>query len=220
MKKSVVETQIGEMAQVLRSGGEAVEAHFLERHTIFSDGEDWMEFNMRFAPSRNQELNQELNQDGHLISETFSLNGAQDPRILVSDEGEATISYQDQNKNGIVWVEEQLDPEQQETLNQYAVIAGKFIQEIIGNMEDKDEDETTTEEDERELARMGLHPEKQTKFQELLLRTLVMGRSAAGDLKQWEEMHPETKEDRAAMETAFHYLLAAAIVTNTEWEPA
>ena len=224
MDRSVLENQIEEMASALAGTEEDLEAHFAERNSQFSDGEKgWMEFNMRFAPSERMILSEERNEEEHLVSRSFSLNGPQDPRIIVPDEGDATIAYQEEDGSGVSWIEEKLDPDQQQILNQYARRARKILQDILDNMqEEEDEDWITEEEYERDLAEDELNPEKNSKFKELLRRTIVMGRSATGDLKLMEELAPgneEVSENRAAMETAFHCLLAAAIITDTEWEP-
>ncbi len=151
--------------------------------------------------------------------EPITLNGANDPRIAIPDRGDAKIAYQDKNDPDLGWIEDELDPEQQRVLNEYAAIAGKAMRNLIGHMEDE---KNTEEEYERELAENGLNPDKQPKFQELLHRTLVMSQSATGDLKLMEELildNQKVKEDLAAMEAAFHCLAAAALITGTEWEP-
>ncbi len=57
---------------------------------------------------------------------------------------------------------------------------------------------------------------------ELLRRTLVMSQSATRDLRLLNELHPENENfqvNLAAMETAFHCLVAAALINDTDWEP-
>ena len=145
------------------------------------------------------------------------------PKINIPNEGNPKILYKDDSD---IWVEEKLNPEQQQVLNEYVVRVKKILQIMIDNAIENEEygepNENNEEEEERELAEGGLHSDKYPKFQELLQRTLVMGQSAAGDMKLMDELFPEDLEirkNRETMETAFHCLLAAAILTETEWEP-
>ena len=123
-------------------------------------------------------------------------------------------------------MEEKLNPEQQQALNEYVVRVKKILQIMIDNAIENEEyggpNENNEEEEERELAEGGLHSEKYPKFQELLRRTLVMGQSAAGDMKLMVEFSPddlEIRKSQETMEAAFNCLVAVAILTDTEWEP-
>ncbi len=221
MKKSVVKSQINEMAQALRGGEQEVVKHFHNHEAMVDRGMGWVDTNMRFEYSRTRVLSQKLNEDNMVISEAISLNGMEDPRILIPDEGDAVISYQDEDCPDIRWVNEELDPGQQRILNEYAHTIRKVIQEIIEH-EDDDDDEITPEEDERILAEVGGYEQKEEKFQELFRRTFLMGQAVLGEMNLVEELLPEdqeVRETRADWETAFHCLLAAAMITGTEWEP-
>ena len=145
------------------------------------------------------------------------------PKINIPNEGNPEILYQDGNR---IWVEEKLNPEQQQVLNEYVVRVKKILQIMIDNAIENEEygepNENNEEEEERVLAEGGLHSEKYPKFQELLRRTLVMGQSAAGDMKLMVEFSPDDLEigkSQETMEAAFNCLVAVAILTDTEWEP-
>ncbi len=194
MDNKIVAEQINEMTQALNGTEEEVRTHCLDREKMFIVEDGRFEINMRFA------------------------NEILDPRILAPAEGDATISYRDENAK---WVEEKLDPEQQEILNRYARIASKAIQEVMESPDDEEMEMEMSPEDERALAESGYNEEKQESFRYLLGRTLVMSQATTRNLIRLEEKHPDNEEfkvDRAAMETAFHCLLAAAFITDTGWE--
>ena len=106
-------------------------------------------------------------------------------------------------------------------LNEYTRRGQEILEIMRDDMIQDDEENKPTEEDlEQDLAEDGTYEEKHAKFQELLRRTILMSHFATEDLKFIEQQTlPESehvRKTRAAMETAFHCLLAAAAVTEMD----
>ena len=212
MKKSIVENQINEMAQALKGLEEDVETHFLARQTTFKWGPDWVETNMCFNRGKPWTIREEGGDNlTPTVLETF--NCPEDPRIIMPNEGNSKIFYQEGYVSSDIWVEEKLNPEQQQVLNEYSGRARKILQIMIDDITEDEEHEGTNEEDEeRALAEGGLNLGKYPKFQELLRRTLVMSQSAGEDMKLMEELSPddlEIRKNRETMEAAFNCLIAS-----------
>ena len=92
MDRTILAEQINQMAEALGGTDEEIQVHLLARQAGFSWGEGWIMAHISFATIEEEE--------GSLPSQHTGIDMLHDPRILMPEEGDAKISYRDEDEPG------------------------------------------------------------------------------------------------------------------------